>query len=385
MADRIVMLVRNAYTHDTRVEKEARTLIEAGFEVTVVADAAPGLPERETRDGSSVIRVPRTAAAIPGLRFLLHEWRLARRLTELRPTYLHAHDSNALLAVATAAGRLGVPFVLDAHELWLGRPPRDRPAPYRFAFRAWYTVLERLLVPRAAAVVTVSPPIARHLERRYRLRTVELVPNYPDIGRPLERREIRDLVPGIPPSAPIVLHLGAYLPDRGLDQVVEALVTVEQAHLVVLGAGSRAPTLAELAARLGIGNRVHLVPPVPSDEVIDYSASATVGIAPIVPTTLNNAYSLPNKLFQYMAAGVPVLASALPQLTEIVEGSDAGVTVDTRDVPALGAALRSLLRDPDRLGQMGRNARRAVEERYSWERSATTLRSVYERLSARRR
>ncbi len=385
MADRIAMLVRNAYTHDTRVEKEARTLTDAGFEVTVVADAAFGLPERETRDGSTVIRMPRTAAAIPGIRFFLHEWRLARRLTELRPTYLHAHDSNALLAVAVAAGRLRVPFVLDAHELWLGRPPRDRPAPYRFAFRAWYTVLERLLVPRAAAVVTVSPPIARHLERRYRLPTVELVPNYPDIGRPVERREIRGLVPGIPHSAPIVLHLGAYLPDRGLEQLVEALVTVHEAHLVVLGAGSRASGLVELAARLGIGDRVHLVPPVPSDEVVDYTASATIGVAPIVPTTLNNAYSLPNKLFQYMAAGLPVLASALPQLTEIVEGSDAGVTVDTRDVPALAAALRSLLGDRDRLGEMGRNARRAVEERYSWERSATTLRSVYQRLTARRR
>src|SRR5687767_14498554 len=81
VADRIVMLVRNAYTHDTRVEKEAHTLTDAGFQVTVVADAAPGLAERETRDGCTVIRVPRTAVAIPGVRFFVHEWRLARRLT----------------------------------------------------------------------------------------------------------------------------------------------------------------------------------------------------------------------------------------------------------------------------------------------------------------
>src|SRR5687767_5859394 len=86
VADRIVMLVRNAYTHDTRVEKEARTLTNAGFEVTVVADAAPGLLDRETRDASTVIRVPRTAAAIPGLRFLLHQARLARVLRRLQPT-----------------------------------------------------------------------------------------------------------------------------------------------------------------------------------------------------------------------------------------------------------------------------------------------------------
>src|SRR5688500_19137801 len=98
------MLVRNAYTHDTRVEKEARTLTDAGFEVTVVADAASGLAERETRDGCTVIRVPRTAVAIPGGRFFVHEWRLARRLTQLRPTYLHPPQADGLRAVHAAAG-----------------------------------------------------------------------------------------------------------------------------------------------------------------------------------------------------------------------------------------------------------------------------------------
>jgi glycosyltransferase involved in cell wall biosynthesis len=314
---------------------------------------------------------------------VLHEARLQRVLRRLEPDILHAHDSNALLPVAVAARSLGVPFVLDAHELWLGRPPGDRPAWYRLAYHAWYTVLEQLLVPRAAAHLTVSAPIARHYERVYRLPTVELVPNYPDVGRPIVRREIRDLVPELPPAVPIVLHLGAFMPDRGLEQVVEALRDVPDAHLVILGAGSRGPELARFAARHGVGERVHPLAPVPSDEVIGYAASATIGVAPIVPTTLNNRYSLPNKLFQYMAAGLPVLASALPQMTEIVEGSEAGVTVDTRDVRAIAAALRRLFDDPAGLGRMGASARRAVEDRYNWSTSASTLLSVYARLVSR--
>src|SRR5687768_3205470 len=151
VGDRIVMLVRNVYTHDTRVEKEARTLTDAGFEVTVVADAAPGLPERETRDGSTVIRVPRTAAAAPGLRFFLQQARLARVLRRLQPAVLHAHDTNALIPVALAARALGIPFVYDAHDLWLGRPRRERSRIYFAMNQLFYSLVERLIVPRAAA------------------------------------------------------------------------------------------------------------------------------------------------------------------------------------------------------------------------------------------
>ncbi len=166
---RIVMLVRNTYTNDSRVEKEARSLVAAGHRVTVVADAGPGLAEREDRAGSEVIRVPRPALPVPGLRFLVHQWRLARRLVRLRPTALHAHDSNALVPVAIAALRLRVPFVYDAHDLWLGRPRRERSRPYFALNQAWYGLVERLAIPRAAATITVSPPIAEHLRRRYRL------------------------------------------------------------------------------------------------------------------------------------------------------------------------------------------------------------------------
>jgi len=123
---RVAMLVRNRYTHDTRVEKEAATLRAAGYDVVVIADAAPGLAEHEERDGTEVHRVARRGPRIPGLSFALHEWRLGRLLTELRPDILHAHDSNALLPVAVAARRLRRPFVYDAHDLWLHRPRRQR-------------------------------------------------------------------------------------------------------------------------------------------------------------------------------------------------------------------------------------------------------------------
>jgi glycosyltransferase involved in cell wall biosynthesis len=379
----VVMLVRNSFTHDTRVEKEARTLRDAGYRVTVVCHAAQGLPMTDDQDGIAVVRVQRPSGHVPGLRFLQFARVLRGTLEDAAPDILHAHDSDALGPIATTARRLDVTFVYDAHELWLGRPPRDRGLPYRVAYRAWYAALERNLVPKATAHITVSPPIARHLERHYRIDRVEVVPNYPDDKRPVVERDIRQLTDALPAAAPIILHLGAFLPDRGLEQVVEALRDVPMAHLVLLGAGPRGVELERYAVKHGVETRVHPLPAVPSDDVISYSASATVGIAPIRPTTLNNAYSLPNKLFQYMAAELPVVASNLPQLREVIEGSGAGVTVDTGSAASIAAALRDLLGDRDRLAAMGRNARKAVDERYNWAISAATLREVYERVAPR--
>jgi glycosyltransferase involved in cell wall biosynthesis len=381
------MLVRNPYLWDVRVEKEARTLTAAGYQVTVVAEAAPGAPLREEREGTTVIRVPRPADR-RFVRFFRHQRAVTAALVATEADIFHAHDSDALVPVAGAAARWSRPYVYDAHEFWLGRAPRGRSAPYRLLFRAYYAVVERRHVPRAAAVIAVSPPIGRHLERLYRLPSVDLVPNYPEVAPPRRPRDLRGL-PGaerIPVDAPIVLHLGAVSTGRGIEQVIEALRWVPHAHLVLLGgtAGDRSAAVGRLAVDLGVADRVHRVEPVPQDEVFAYGASATLGIAPVIPDSLNHRYSLPNKLFQYMAAGLPVLASALPQMRDVVEGSNAGRVVDTADASAIGRAIADLLDDPERLSRMARHARQAVEERYNWTVAGAVLLDVYDRVRSSR-
>ena len=376
----VVMLVRNAYTHDTRVEKEARALVGTGRRVTIVADAAPGLSERESRDGSNVIRVRRPALPVPGLRFLLHQWRLAGRLAALQPTILHGHDSNALVPVALAAARLGVPFVYDAHDLWLGRPRRERSRAYFALNQAWYALVERLTIPRAAAVITVSRPIADHLRRRYRLRRVHLVPNFPEAVGAGSRRELRDLPGGdaIDQERPIVLYLGGLMAGRGLEQLVDAVGRVPDAQLVLLGDGVLEQPLRDRAIR--VGTPLVVLPPVSPTAVESYAESAAVGVSPIVPSCLNYRYSLPNKLFQYMAAGIPVVASDFPQVREVVEGAACGVVVDTLRPDAIAGAIETILRDPEAAAAMGARGRAAVRDRYNWATAAAVLRAVYEEL-----
>ena len=123
----VAMLVRNSFTHDTRVEKEARTLAAAGYRVTIVADAAAGLPGRESLGGIEVHRVARRGPRMPGVRFVIHEARLARALRVLRADVYHAHDSNTLIPVALAARARRVPFVTTPTTFGsAGRAGNDR-------------------------------------------------------------------------------------------------------------------------------------------------------------------------------------------------------------------------------------------------------------------
>jgi glycosyltransferase involved in cell wall biosynthesis len=381
---RVVMLLRNSHTHDTRVEKEARTLREAGYEVCVVAHARPDLPVREVRDGIAIRRVARPAARIPLLRFALHARALRRAVEAEQPRIVHAHDSDALGPAAAAARRLGVPLVHDAHELWLGRPARGRGWLYRLAYRAWYRHVERHDLPFASAIVTVSAPIRDFLERSYGLRGIELVPNYPDVdpgALPL-RRDLHALA-SLPATTPVVLYLGGILPGRGLEELVDAIALLRSpAHLVLLGWGGLAASLQDRAAGRGIASRVHILPPVPSDEVIAYAADASIGVSPIPPSSLNYSLSLPNKVFQYMAAGIPVVASDFPQVREVVEGSGAGRCVDTRRPESIAVAIDGILADRAAAAAMAAAGREAIRERYNWGVAARVLLATYERVLA---
>lgn len=383
---RVVMLLLNPYLNDTRVEKEAATLRESGYAVTVVALAAPGAAAREERDGISVRRVERPAGPrFARFRRLQGALRDAVRAEE--PDVVHCHDSEALAAGAGTARSLGVPFVYDAHDLWLGRLRRGRSWLYWRAYLAYYGFVERRLLPLAAAAITVSPPIAAHLERQYGLARVELVPNYPKLEAQARSTDLRTL-PGlaeIPGAAPIVLYLGNVMSGRGVEQLISAMGSVPDAHLVLLGGGGQRELVQAVAERAGVRDRVHAVDPVPSERVVEYAASASVGVSPILPSCLNYRYSLPNKLFQYMAAGLPVVASNFDQVREVVEGNGAGVTVDPADPAAIGSAIRAVLASEEERREMGSRARLAVEDRYNWAVAERTLRDVYRRVAPLRR
>ena len=143
-----------------------------------------------------------------------------------------------------------------------------------------------------------------------------------------------------------------------------------------MGWGRLEEELLELIAAEGLEDRVRIVSPAPQAEVVAYAAGATIGVIPYEPVGLNNTFTTPNKLFDYMAAGLPVAASRLPELTRFVEHGEIGLTFSPGDPASLAAALNEMLADPERYGRMRERAREAGR-RYTWERESRKLLDLY--------
>jgi len=307
-------------------------------------------------------------------------------------TVHHGHDLSGL-AAAVRAARRGGGLVYDTHEIFLESGSNaEQPA----WIRGRWARLEQAWLSDAIAVVTVNAAIAAELQRRYRTPPIVVVHNCPPRPAPTTSapRRLRDAL-GLADETPIALYHGAFSRHRGLEQLVEAIREpgLQAVHAAFLGYGALRGALDELAAEPALGGRVHVLPPVPPDEVIDWVAGADVAVMAIQPSTLNHVLSTPNKLFEALAAGVPVVASDFPAIREIVLGdprdtthatgdgpieSDLGVLCDPTDAAAIGRAIARILALPsaDRAALRAR-CRGAAESRWNWERESAALVDLY--------
>lgn len=320
------------------------------------------------------------------LMFLDYYWRAYRLVRADPPEALHAHDLNTLPVAAALARRLHLPLTYDAHELY----PEISTLSRREA--AVWTLLERRLAGRADHVLTVCDSIADELVRRYAIAPPTVLLNCPvqEVeGVPfVSHSGTKGTLPSATDSLrawaglngspePLVLYQGGFAPHRGLETLVRSAHRLDRGAIVLMGWGGLEEELRELISREGLAERVRIAAPVPPAEVIGYATGATVGVIPYEPIGLNNRYSTPNKLFDYMAAGLPVAASRLPELTRFVEGGDIGRTFTPGDPAALAEALNEILADPGRYEAMRKRARGAAG-RYTWERESAKLLALYD-------
>jgi glycosyltransferase involved in cell wall biosynthesis len=327
------------------------------------------------------------------LMFLDYYWRAYRLVRADPPEALHAHDLNTLPVAAALARRLNLPLTYDAHELY---PEISTLSEREAATWRW---LERRLAKRADHVLTVCDSIAAELETRYGVRQPTVLLNCPSGGgngsRPHDPapggRALGPAPRGSPIAngvnkeprgkagdrEPVILYQGGFAPHRGLDTLVLSAHGLDRGRIVLMGWGRLEDELRNLIAREGLGGRVTIVPPVPPAEVVPSATAAAVGVIPYEPVGLNNTYTTPNKLFDYMAAGLPVVASRLPELIRFVEGGELGLTFPPGDPTALAAALNEILADGPRYERMRERSRTAAR-RYTWEQESRGLLALYE-------
>ena len=352
-------------TGSSRALRQIRALVGMGLRVEIVQVGPPRRPEA-VPEAASLTALSRPDGGGPAFFWATH--RAVRAEVRARTASLYlASDLYVLPALAEAARRHGGRLVYDSRELYAAL---DSSAGRPLVSAVWRAV-ERRYIGRADAVLTVGDAIADRLGATYGIPRPTVLYNAPEPSPEAVDPEALRRTLGLPDDGRlVVLYQGLFRVGRGLPALVEAAGAVEEVRLALIGEGEVEPEVRRLGA--GLGDRLMVHPFVPPDALARLTPGADLGACLIEPLTESLRLSLPNKLFEYLAAGVPVLASPLPEIRRAASG--AGVFADPRDPEAVADALRTAL-DPATRAAWAAHSRDALDP-YTW----TAGREAFRRL-----
>lgn len=353
---RAIVSVTNDLVTDNRVHRTCTALEDLGYEVTLVGRL---LPKSPALDRPYRTRRMRLLFRKGPLFYAEYNLRLFLLLVFARADLLVANDLDTLLANYLARGRRKL--VYDSHEFFTEVPELQG----RFARRVWLGI-ERWIFPKLRTVITVNLSIADAYTARYAAlrraqRDIAVVRNIPmpqELGPLRTRTEL-----GLPEDRRILVLQGAGINvQRGAEEAVLAMQELPGHLLMIIGGGDAWPVLERLVKDHGLHDRVRLLGRLPYERMMGYTRNADLGLTLDKDTNLNYRYSLPNKLFDYLRAGIPVLATDLPEVAAIVRAYVAGVVIPAPEPAAIAAAVRGLFADAGQVARVRDNATFAARQ-----------------------
>ena len=362
----VAFALQGALNNNSRALRQLRLLGDAGLRIRVVSAVSGAVAETE-RPGIDPVDID--PIGIPGVRIDAISvsapsgppffWELHRRmrqaLLETPARVFHASGLYVLPAAWAAAQPCGARVAYDVRELY-PHVPATVGKPWA---RAFWSLLERRYIRRADVLMTVGDAIADRLTATYGVARPAVLYNIPT-RKPIPPRPA-PLVPGLGPDTVTILHQGHMMKERGCEELVAAMRDIEGAVLVFLGGGPLRAALQEQAEALGVAQRVHFIDPVSSDRLLEHTAAADLGVTPLRDTCLNRRFALPNKLFEYLMAGLPVIASDLPEIRRVVAPHDVGILCEPGNQAALTDALRRAVAQKSLRERWRRNIPRVFE------------------------
>jgi len=388
VAKRVCMHVLGVARTDVRVMREATALAQAGYAVAIVdVERDRTRPREEELSGVRIVHIRMPGWFVPTRFkpwFLVKAMRLfierILTLAQVQADAYHAHDAEALLACYIVACLRHKPLILDAHELPLVDHEHTKLWRRRVLGSFSLGLLRRIL-PRCSGVITVSPPLVGELQRRYGGRAAVVVRNIPMYQAPIASNRLRDQL-DLDSHTRIALYQGNLQPDRELGRLIRAARFVDAwIVMVLMGGGPVEPDLRALIVQEGVSERVKILPPVPYQELLEWTASADIGLI-VYPQSYspNVRMCLPNKLFEYLMAGLPVLASPLEAVAEIIRTYDVGDIVPSLEPETIGRSISALLADGEALNRLHHNALAATRRDLRWEVESQQLIRFYDEM-----
>ncbi|MCM3443788.1 glycosyltransferase [Metabacillus halosaccharovorans] len=405
---KVCMVVWNTFETDARVTKEAKSLIKGNKSVTVIAVNEPKrTKEHEVKEGIKIIRVNRTLnlkrtkkhsssknsqinvdpkglnikQTVPSkistlkkvkrsLRFL-PKWivniRFFTSAYKQNAGVYHAHDLNTLIPVFIVSRLRGAWLVYDAHEV-----STDRAG---WGNKKLWTKIERFLIKKADRVITTNLTRAEYFSKEYHINLPYIIRNVPVYQELAYSNRIREVL-NINNDVPVILYQGGIQRERGLENLIKSIPKVKVGVFVFIGNGKLKPELISLVKHLDIEDRVYFLDAVPNEELLSYTASATIGMQTLLNTCFNHYSACSNKLHEYIMAGIPVIASDLPEMRKVVKDSGAGVLIDPENIDSISSSINALLEDKDRYNLL-KSKTKSAAKKYSWDIEEKTLLEIY--------
>ncbi len=246
----------------------------------------------------------------------------------------------------------------------------------RKIIQSFLTMLEKIFIEKVDYVITTGNMDANFLRKKYNIGRTVLLRNLPNFIKPNEPINFRKKF-NIPVTKKILLYQGVILHGRGLRLIFDVLKNTSEFVCIIIGGGEQKEYYENLSVQLGIKDKVIFYGKVPQDELVNLTAGADVGLSLIENVSLSYYYALPNKLFEYIMAGVPVLVSNLPQMEEIIKKYKVGEVVNPYEKNQIEEALNKLTGDKDYYQFLKNNCKQASEE-LNWEKEIINLYRVLE-------
>lgn len=351
------MTVLNDLRRDPRVWKEAKSLRDAGYNVSIIGIKGKGLPQHEIKSGIEIFRC--FAGWHSRANPLFYTIFALPRAVAIKPHVYHSHDLITLLIGFIGAKINSAKLIYDSHELCVEMS--------RGIKRILWKLLEQILIKRCDFILTVNESIAKELVTRYNIRMPKILLN----AAPYKR------LPKKKKNYPYrIVYAGIYKKDRNLDKIVEVAPYIKNGVIVFIGEGDEERSLKKLRDKLKVNEKISFLNPIPMEDLIPFLASCDIGLAIYPKNSLNNFYATPNKLFEYIMAGIPIIGSNFPEMKNIIEGEGIGFTVNPDNPKEIASSINKLIEDESLYSEMPKKMER-VRQKYNWKKEEKKLIDLY--------
>jgi glycosyltransferase involved in cell wall biosynthesis len=367
MKKRIIVSVTNDLSTDQRVKKVCASLQELNYDILLVGRKLPESIELQ-RD----YKCKRMALIFNkgALFYAEYNIRLFFLLLFSKVDVYHANDLDTLLANFLAASIRRKHLVYDSHEYFTGVPEiQNKPL-----VKGIWLAIERWIFPKLKHIITVNKSIAKLYAKEYE-KEILIMRNMPPKRQLITSKSKAEL--GLPEDKKIIITQGAGINiDRGIEEAVEAMQYLKDVCFLIVGSGDVIPKLKQRVAELDLQNDVIFKDRMPYEEMMQYTQHAQLGLTLDKDTNINYRFSLPNKLFDYIHAGIPVLASRVIEVQNIIETYHVGLFIENHNPEHIAAQINIALNDEELKKMWLQNMERASNE-LNWEHEEITLKKVY--------